>query len=89
MKKSKRGGRAKTAKASPKKAATPGMRFDAFHNLIRFPLTQADRLSRIMFPLQGDPEGLGLVDLIWGFPRLVGRFCSHLLPKQDGGTFQI
>ena len=23
------------------------------------------------------------------FPRLVGRYCSYLLPKQDGGTFQI
>ena len=40
-----------------------------------------------MFPLQGDPEGLGLVDLILGFPWLLGCFCSHLLPKQDGGTF--
>ena len=23
------------------------------------------------------------------FPRLVGRYCSYLLPKQDGGTSQI
>ena len=23
------------------------------------------------------------------FPRLVGRYCWYLLPKQDGGTFQI
>ena len=26
---------------------------------------------------------------IWGVPRLVGRYCSYLLPKQAGGTFQI
>ena len=26
---------------------------------------------------------------IWGVPRLVGCYCSYLLPKQDGGTFQI
>ena len=26
---------------------------------------------------------------IWGVPRLVGRYCSYLLPKQDGGTSQI
>ena len=69
VKKSKRGGR---AKASPKKAATPGMRFDAFHNLMRFPLTQGDKLSQIMIPLQGDPEGLGLVDLILGVPPAGG-----------------
>ena len=24
-----------------------------------------------------------------GFPRLVGRYCSYLLPKQGGGTSQI
>ena len=23
------------------------------------------------------------------FPQLVGRYCSYLLPKQDGGTSQI
>ena len=23
------------------------------------------------------------------FWQLVGRYCSHLLPRQDGGTFQI
>ena len=23
------------------------------------------------------------------FPRLVGRYCSYLMPKQDGGTSQI
>ena len=27
--------------------------------------------------------------LIWDVPRLVGRFCSYLLPKQDGETPQI
>ena len=27
--------------------------------------------------------------LNWGVPRLVGRYCSYLLPKQDGGTSQI
>ena len=27
--------------------------------------------------------------LIWDFPRLVGRYCSYLLPKQAGGTPQI
>ena len=26
---------------------------------------------------------------IWRVPRLVGRYCSYLLPKHDGGTFQI
>ena len=25
----------------------------------------------------------------WEFPRLVGRYCSYLLPKQAGGTPQI
>ena len=34
-------------------------------------------------------EGLGWVDLSGEFPRLVGRYCSYLLPKQDGGTSQI
>ena len=48
VRKSKRGGR---AKASPKKAATPGMSFDAFHNLIRFPLTQGDNVSIRDHPL--------------------------------------
>ena len=33
---------------------------------------------------------LGWVDSdLGGFPRLVGRYCSYLLPKQDGGTSQI
>ena len=32
---------------------------------------------------------LGLVDLIWGVPPAGGRYCSYLLPKQGGGTFQI
>ena len=33
---------------------------------------------------------LGWVDLDLGSsPRLVGRYCSYLLPKQDGGTSQI
>ena len=27
--------------------------------------------------------------IIWVFPRLVGRYCSYLLPKQTGGTTQI
>ena len=27
--------------------------------------------------------------LIWDVPRLVGRYCSYLLPKQAGGTPQI
>ena len=27
--------------------------------------------------------------LIWDVPRLVGRYCSYLLPKQAGGTSQI
>ena len=27
--------------------------------------------------------------LIWRVPRLVGRYCRYLLPKHDGGTFQI
>ena len=26
---------------------------------------------------------------IWRVPRLVGRYCSYLLPKQTGGTTQI
>ena len=26
---------------------------------------------------------------IWVVPRLVGRYCSYLLPKQNGGTTQI
>ena len=26
---------------------------------------------------------------IWGVPSAVGRYCSYLLPKQDGGTSQI
>ena len=30
-----------------------------------------------------------LLTLIWGVPRLVGRYCSYLLPRQDGGTSQI
>ena len=34
-------------------------------------------------------EYLGWVDLDLGFPRLVGCYCSYLLPKQDGGTSQI
>ena len=34
--------------------------------------------------------GSGLGWLRFGeFPRLVGRYCSYLLPKQHGGTFQI
>ena len=33
---------------------------------------------------------LGWVDLDLGSsPPLVGRYCSYLLPKQDGGTSQI
>ena len=33
---------------------------------------------------------LGWVDLDLGSsPRLVGRYCSYLLPKQGGGTSQI
>ena len=42
--------------------------------------------------VQRDPGGLeqGFVDLDLGeFPRLVGRYCSYLLPQEDGGTFQI
>ena len=27
--------------------------------------------------------------LIWDVPRLVGRYCRYVLPKQDGGTPQI
>ena len=27
--------------------------------------------------------------LIWYVPRLVGRYCSYLLPKHAGGTPQI
>ena len=27
--------------------------------------------------------------LIWDVPRLVGRFCSYLLPMQAGGTPQM
>ena len=27
--------------------------------------------------------------LIWDVPRLVGRYCSYLLPKQAGVTLQI
>ena len=27
--------------------------------------------------------------LIWDVPRLAGRYCSYLLPKQAGGTSQI
>ena len=30
-----------------------------------------------------------LLTYIWGVPRLVGRYCSYLLPKQDGGKSQI
>ena len=25
----------------------------------------------------------------WHFRQLLGRYCSYLLPRQDGGTFQI
>ena len=32
---------------------------------------------------------LGWVDLDLGVPLAVGRYCSYLLPKQDGGTSQI
>ena len=32
---------------------------------------------------------LGFEDGIGGDPRLVGRYCSYLLPKQTGGTTQI
>ena len=33
---------------------------------------------------------LGRVDFVfWEFPHLDGRYCSYLLPKQDGGTSQI
>ena len=45
------------------------------------------------FLVQRDPGGLaqGFVDLdLRSSPaRLVGRYCSYLLPKQDGGTSQI
>ena len=33
-------------------------------------------------------EDLGWVDLDFGNSWLVGRYCSYLLPKQDGGTSQ-
>ena len=32
---------------------------------------------------------LGWVDLDLGSSPAVGRYCSYLLPKQDGGTSQI
>ena len=36
------------------------------------------------------PRRPGLGCLRFGeFPQLVGRYCSFLLPKQGGGTFQI
>ena len=41
--------------------------------------------------VQRDTGGLaqGFVDLDLGSsPRLVGRYCSYLLPKQDGGTIE-
>ena len=43
----------------------------------------------VILSVQRDPSGLaqGFVDL--NFPRLVGRYCSYLLPNQDGGTTQI
>ena len=43
-------------------------------------------------PVQGDSSALrpGLCWLTFGeFLWLVGRYCSYLLPKQDGGTSQI
>ena len=41
--------------------------------------------------LQGDSGGLrlGWVDLDLGSSPAGGRYCSYLLPKQDGGTPQI
>ena len=27
--------------------------------------------------------------MIWGVPPAGGRYCSYLMPKQDGGTSQI
>ena len=33
-------------------------------------------------------DWVGLI-LIWDVPRLVGRYCSYLLPKQAGRTPQI
>ena len=46
-------------------------------------------ITRFRCPfIQG--EYLGWVDLYLGSsPRLVGHYCSYLLPKQDGGTAQI
>ena len=32
---------------------------------------------------------LGGLTWIWRVPRLVGRYCSYLLPKHDGGTFHV
>ena len=32
---------------------------------------------------------LGWVDLDLGIPQAGGRYCSYLLPKDEGGTFQI
>ena len=42
-------------------------------------------MYRVTHPLA---DWVGLT-LIWDVSRLVGRYCSYLLPKQAGGTPQI
>ena len=46
-----------------------------------------------IFPkyIQGDPSARKNLPLTWFRPlrQLVGRYCSCLLPRQDGGTYQI
>ena len=52
----------------------------------------SNKITNNRIVLQGDSGGLrlGWVDLDLGSsPPLVGRYCSYLLPKQDGGTSQI
>ena len=53
------------------------------------------KMSRLSVRLTVYRASHVLVDLGWvgyrfgEFPRMVGRYCSYLLPKQDGGTPQI
>ena len=55
-----------------------------------FELVQTQNQNRSFNALLGVPSCVRFCQQEFGeFPRLVGRYCSYLLPKQAGGTPQI